>query len=88
MRKILIKTPSFCEKNTYEGVFIQKKRVFDGFADIVWCILQGMNKRPLLYPVVFDFAEIALYQRLIRLSGLMVASSIFAIEKQRANKFK
>lgn len=81
MRKILIKTPSFCEKNTHEGVFVYKKRVFDGFADIAWYILQSMNKRPLLYPVVFDFAEIALYQRLIRLSGLMVASSIFAIEK-------
>ena len=80
MRKILIKTPSFCEKNTHEGVFVHKKRAFDGFADIAWYILQSMNKRPLLYPVVFDFAEIALYQRLIRLSGLMVASSIFAIE--------
>ena len=81
MRKILIKKPPFCEKNTHEGVFVPKKRVFDGFADIAWYILQSMNKRPLLYPVVFDFAEIALYQRLIRLSGLMVASSIFAIEK-------
>ncbi|MBE6276600.1 MAG: hypothetical protein E7096_09740 [Bacteroides sp.] len=85
MRKILIKIPPFCEKNTHEGGFVHKKRVFDGFADVAWRILQSMNKRPLLHLAVLDFAEIALYQRLIRLSGLTVASSIFAIEKTTSN---